>query len=90
MKTVWKYPLQVDDYQQVSLPEGAELLCVKLQKGTPCLWALVDPSIPTRTVHTIRCAGTGHSIAPEYNKYLGTILIMNDDLVFHFFAREEE
>lgn len=88
MKTIWKYPLQIDDYQQVSLPEGAELLCVKIQRGTPCLWALVDPSKLVKTIRTIRCAGTGHPIEPEYTKYLGTVLIMNENLVFHFFSQE--
>ena len=42
MKAVYKYPLKIDDYQQVILPMGAKILCIKVQNGTPCLWALID------------------------------------------------
>lgn len=29
MKTVYKYPLVIDDYQKVTLPINAKLLCIK-------------------------------------------------------------
>lgn len=42
-KTIYKYPLDVTDVQEIKLPVGAEILTVQAQNGTLCLWALVDP-----------------------------------------------
>jgi hypothetical protein len=43
MKTIWKYPLMVTDFQAVRMPQGAEILSVADQRGELCVWALVDP-----------------------------------------------
>lgn len=68
------------------MPKDIEFLCVKMQGGTPCLWALVDdsPDIIVRT-RKIRCAGTGHHIEERYSIYLGTVLMCNGNLVLHYF-----
>ena len=36
MKIVYKYPLVIDDYQKVTLPINAKLLCIKEQNGKLC------------------------------------------------------
>lgn len=84
MKTIYKYPLEITDYQDVTMPEGAQILCVKLQKGTLCLWALVDPT-EKLILRKIRIAGTGHPIQGNNIVYIGTFLMNNDSLVFHVF-----
>lgn len=84
MKAVYKYPLKIDDYQQVILPEYAKILCIKVQNGTPCLWALIDKEQAYDKIVTIRCAGTGHDIKDEV-EYIDTIMVADGALVFHFF-----
>ena len=75
--TVYKYPLVIADYQNVDLPKGAQILCIKEQHGKICLWALVNPDETETETIKIRCAGTGHTIkeSVEYN----------ETIVFHFF-----
>ena len=42
MKTIWKFPVPVNDGNVLEMPEGAKILSVQVQGETPCLWALVD------------------------------------------------
>ena len=84
MKTVYKYPLKIDDYQKVNLPMGAKILCIKVQNGIPCLWALIDKEQTYDEAVTIRCAGTGHDIKDEV-EYIDTIMVAGGALVFHLF-----
>jgi len=90
MKTVYKYPLEIDDVQFISMPKGAKPLCVKVQNGNPCLWALVNPYEEEESV-MIRCAGTGHEINEEGELvYIDSLLMYGGDLVFHFFMVKDE
>lgn len=86
MKTVYKYKLKIDDLQSVNLPKGSKPLCVKIQNGDPCLWALVDPNETEVETVNIRIAGTGHHIQEDVKDYLGSELIYGGNLVFHFFT----
>lgn len=85
MRTIYKYPLEITDIQSVEMPKGAQILCVQMQNGTPCLWAMVDPDRPmeTRGVITI---GTGHQCNADGYTYVGTYRIVQPVLVFHVFA----
>lgn len=84
MKTVYKYPLVIDDYQKVTLPINAKLLCIKKQNEKLCLWVLIDKEETCTEQITIRCAGTGHPIK-ENVEYIDSIMMMGGSLVFHFF-----
>lgn len=84
MKTVYKYPLGVADYQLIVLPVGAKILCVKMQRGVACLWALVDKEQTQKESVTIRIAGTGHDIEEDV-EYIDTIMVAGGEMVFHFF-----
>ena len=33
MKTIWKYPLELKGLQNISIPEGAEILHCTIQSG---------------------------------------------------------
>lgn len=90
---VWKYPLPVDDtadHFTVDLPaQFAELLTVQVQNGTPCLWAMVEPSAPKQTWH-FHWVGTGHDIPEPVEHtdgrvYLGTVQLYDGALVLHLF-----
>lgn len=58
-RVIYKYPLLCVYKQEVSLPIAAEILRIAQDPaGTPCLWAEVDPSHPSRTT-TVYVIGTG-------------------------------
>lgn len=87
-KTIYKYPLEVTDVQNISLPVGAEILTIQTQNETPCLWALVDPNGIEKESKTIEIFGTGHPIGYDMGvsrKYISTFQLRGGQLVFHAF-----
>ena len=84
-KTIWKYPILVQDYFEIAMPIGAQILTVQMQNGVPCIWVVVKSGIDVAsenrrfTVH-----GTGHPVG-ENEKYIGTFQMANGALVFHTF-----
>ena len=89
MKNIFKYPLKATEWQFVSMPEGAEILCVQTQRETPCLWALVDPAMAPK-MRKIYVYGTGHDIPDNLHlAYIGTFQLEGGTLVFHAFEATE-
>ena len=84
MNSIRKYPLRIADEQTIDFPEGAEVLAVQVQKGTPCLWVRVDPAAP-KTPRKIITHGTGHPVPETTGRYIGTYQIEGGALVFHVF-----
>lgn len=85
MKTVYKYILEPDDEVRISMPAFAEVLTVGAQGENICVWALVDPKIPSLK-KTFRIAGTGHPITDDEKwRFLGTVFLYSETLVFHIF-----
>ncbi len=88
MKTIWKFPLKVEDEQTINMPIGAKILCVQMQGNVPTLWAVVDETA-AKEPKKIYCHGTGHYINPDATVYLGTVQMLGGGLIFHFFRGEE-
>jgi hypothetical protein len=85
MMTIWKYPIPIQDQFVVNLPPGATVLCVDVQHGAACLWALVDSSAPTQP-RSFALRGTGHSVdGLTAREYIGTFQMSGGALVFHLF-----
>ena len=82
-RTVWKFPLQIDDVQGVLMPSGAKILYVAVQDGVLCLWALVDPDA-AKTIRTFLIVGTGHP-APTDAEHVGSGISHGGNLVWHVF-----
>ena len=88
MRTIWKYPLPVQDRVELEMPDGAEILTVASDTGEPCLWAAVETERPKgkRVLHIV---GTGHPMPPESANwwYIGTFFVPRPGivLVFHVF-----
>jgi hypothetical protein len=84
--TVWKFPLLMETIQTVQMPEICRPLTVMVQRGIPCIWALVaenSPAVPVK----VRIFGTGHSgVPPRRSDYLGSFQLDDGALVFHVFA----
>lgn len=86
METIYKYPIKIIDEQIVTMTEGADILCVQIQNGMPCLWALVDPDIEETETVVIRTIGTGHKFSDgDSCLYIGTYQLPS--LVFHVFRK---
>ena len=91
MITIWKYPLQLVDHQELTMPRRYKLLTVQMQGLTPCLWALVDTDQPGAFDIPIDIRGTGHNAHDVLGMdYIGTIQLPDKHpaagLVFHFFG----
>jgi 6-phosphogluconolactonase/glucosamine-6-phosphate isomerase/deaminase len=86
MKTIYKYPLKIQDKQTISMPIGAQILSVQVQDEVVCLWALVEPRLPKREIE-FQMLGTGHD-AGHINsnfKHISTVQVDGGNLVFHVF-----
>lgn len=88
MLTVYKYPCEILDRFTIDLPAGAKVLTVQVQPSLmgehPHIWALVDPSHKAIS-RSFRLAGTGHPVANEPMRYVGTVQMGNGSLEFHLF-----
>jgi hypothetical protein len=88
MRTIHKYRLQVpDDIREASLimPQGARMLSVQEQQNRIMLWAEVDTERPPAT-YRFSIYGTGHPIDEDNpGRYIGTVLQMGGNLVWHIF-----
>lgn len=83
---IWKFPLVVEDRQVITVPLGAKLLTVQMQRDQILLWALVNPDEPVVSRRTIAIVGTGHEHKAElFSKaqYIGTV--QDYGLVWHIF-----
>ena len=70
MKTIWKFPITVDDRFDLEMPQDARILTVQAQNGEPCLWAEVYPDNPRET-RQFTVVGTGNPMPPAVT-YVGT------------------
>jgi hypothetical protein len=84
VRKVFKYPIVLNDYIEVELPKDSQMLHIGFQRGGLQLWALVD-SNAEHCIKKIRCAGTGHLIVEENLRFIETVHMMDDNLIFHFF-----
>lgn len=86
MKTIWKYPLVIDDEQVIQAPCGAQLLSIQVQNDVVCLWCLVESLNPPSPLKII-LKGTGHpcnNTTTGYS-YIDTFQLDGGKWVFHAF-----
>jgi hypothetical protein len=84
MKTVWKYPLRIDEASQaIPMPKRAKILYAGLDpKGNSCVWAVVDTELAVETV-TVHIRGTGHPLPPDV-RHVGSI--QQGEFIGHVFV----
>ena len=83
---IWKYDLEVTDYQKFEIPKLAQILTVQVQDGKVRIWCLVDPE-EGLTFREFRTAGTGHPIKEQGWVYLGTYQLNGGNFIGHVFYR---
>ena len=85
MQKIYKYLFPISDEQQLYLPKDAQILtCFSQARVGPVLYAIVDSEAPT-VPRNISCRGTGHPMHGKEGKYVGTIRVSDDTLIFHVF-----
>ncbi len=89
MKTTHKFPLAVADLQKVGMPKDSTILTVQIQRGIPCLWALVDTN-KAGEERFIRIIGTGHPVPEDILRYIGTFQLQEGNFIGHVFEAKRE
>ena len=86
MRTVWKYPVPIDDRARVVMKQNATILHIDDQGNdyTLYLWALVDTS-EKDIERFFRVDGTGYRMdnLRESQKFIGTVINPRLNLVWH-------
>lgn len=88
MLTIFKYQIPIQDEFHVAMPRKSRVLCVQVQDGIPCIWAIVDSTNQLdKKIFALR--GTGHELdrGLDRSTYVGTFQLEDDSLVFHLFER---
>lgn len=89
MRTIYRYPLEIDDVQTIRAPGLVRFLSVDGSRGTIELWALVDTALPERE-HEVRIVGTGNPFPDEIRfggfEHLGHAITHNGAFVWHVWA----
>jgi len=85
MLSIWKYPLEITDEQDIEMPAAAKILSVQFQHGGLCLWAQVCPSdLPVSRKIIIH--GTGHEFRnDQVLEYIATVQMYDGKLVWHIY-----
>lgn len=83
---IFKYPLSGLIDQSIEMPAGAQVLTLQMQGGIPCLWALIDESMPKQERH-FKVVGTGWLLDDDPGMYIGTF--QDGSFVWHVFEVEE-
>lgn len=87
MQTIHKFPISMTEDVRVLMPEGATVTAVGLDgKGTPCVWALVDPAKPAGQMRKFGVYGTGGQV-PDFWEFRGTFFTL--PFVWHVFEETQ-
>ncbi len=91
MRRIFKFPLAVDDVQDIEMPAGSAVLTVQAQGEIPCIWASVDSNAP-KIKRRFRTYGTGHPMEDDkdFPHYVGTYQLRSGSLAFHVFTDRVE
>jgi hypothetical protein len=82
--TVHKYTLN-GEMTVLNMPVGAKILTVREQRGSACIWALVDLTKASQP-RTFVMYGTGYPMPdPAGLQFVDSVMFFGGDIVFHVF-----
>ena len=85
MRTIYKYPIEIEDFQILQVPQDFKILTTAVQNDKACIWAEVETDVPKIDLK-IYVFGTGHKIPVEINlNYIGSVLMFDGRGVFHVY-----
>jgi hypothetical protein len=83
MKTIYKYPIQIIDRQEIEIHSGAEIIKAGLDpKGNFCIWAIVSTESMTHK-KPIWVVGTGNPFPRGATKHIDSFNV--GPFVWHIF-----
>jgi len=84
MRTIYKYPIQVQDHVNVQTYLGAKFIHAAMQEESLCIWLEVDTDQPM-TFKDFEIYGTGHvvSMRPEDGRHAASVL--DRQFVWHIY-----
>ncbi len=84
MKTIWKFLIEITDYQELDVPQYAIPRHVGLDPlGAPCIWFAVDTDYSFKR-RAVRIVGTGNPAEAAWGyAYIASFLM--GDFVWHVF-----
>lgn len=89
MITIYKYQIPIKDKFEIEMHRGAVILSVQVQRGIPCLWAMVDKEM-SKGMRKFILLGTGHDSGLDSSSrlnYTGTFQLHDETEVYHLFER---
>lgn len=74
MATIWKFKLDICDFQEIEMPIGSTILCFQMNDNIPCIWASVNEDAP-RIKRSFVIVGTGNPMPTPtgVRTYIGTV-----------------
>jgi hypothetical protein len=85
---IWKFPLNVNYYQEIIIPKNSKILTVQTQKNRPYLWVMLPEQEPHDTVYAFITTGTGHvEVVRDGIEYVGTYQLDDGEFVGHVFYK---
>jgi len=86
-RSIWKYPVSIEDEFEVQMPCGSQILSVQVQGDQPFFWASVEKDNDLRK-RRFAVRGTGHPTDDvATSAFIGTFQLHAGQLVFHLFDR---
>ncbi len=86
---IYKQTIPAQPLFKLELHEGAEILCVQLQRGVPCIWYKTkdQPSVLEKKIEerTFRVILTGQRFTTQGKRYVGTFQSEDGYFVGHLF-----
>lgn len=83
---IWKWTLEIVDYQTLEMPIDSKILCVQMQGLSLQLWAICDEEALKEERYFV-IYGTGNPLSDNNwaENYIGTVQDSNGSLVWHVF-----
>lgn len=81
MKSIWKFPVQIEDEFMVEMPRDTQILTVQMQGYDPFMWGIID-TMAEKIERRFRIFGTGRPFESS-GEYIGTF--QDGDFVWHLF-----
>lgn len=72
----------------LELPINSAILSIAYWKNEICLWVRVPIEETTTNIINFLAIGTGNNVPEEADIFVGTVLIPEDELVFHFYTKK--
>lgn len=85
MRTVWKAKLEFAEKLTMKVPQGANVLCVQVHHGVPCMWLEVDDTLPKEKRTFLLVASGDKMPQGAILAYKGTFQKDEGNLVYHVF-----